>query len=68
LKSIPEYKTSLDPDARSISNRFRISVAFGLSIDEVNQWSIQNNISILDHRALRYGMIDVEIPQAVLMR
>src|SRR6187551_154510 len=58
----PEYKTSLDPDTRSNSKQYRISVAPGLPIDELNQWANQNNISILDQRALRYGMIDVEIP------
>jgi hypothetical protein len=59
----PEYKTSLDPNTRSTSNQFRVSVAPGLSIDELNQWANQNNFTILDQRALRYGMIDVEIPR-----
>ncbi len=59
----PEYKTTLDPDARSAASRFRISVAPGLDQDEVNQWAIQNHIILLDQRTLKYGMMDVEIPR-----
>jgi len=60
----PEYKTELNPDSRSASTQYRITVAPNLSIDEVNQWAQQHHINILDHRALRYGMMDVDITQS----
>jgi hypothetical protein len=60
----PLYKTTRGPDSRSNSNRYRISVAPGLAVEEVNAWAIENRFIILDNRALRYGLLDVEIPAA----
>lgn len=60
----PEYKTTLDPDTRSNSNQYRVSIAPGLSLDEVNKWATNNQIIILDSRVLRYGLLDVEISSA----
>src|SRR4029079_5290067 len=41
--------------------QFRVSVAAGLSADEINHWAQDNNIIVLDQRALRYGMIEFHV-------
>ncbi len=57
----PGYKIGLSTDARASVHRLRLTVAPGLAKADVIDWAIQNGISILDARALSYGVLDIEV-------
>ena len=56
----PAYKVAVDPMDRSHSERFRLSLAPGLQLEEINAWASLNQIILLDTRVFAYGLIDVQ--------
>ncbi len=62
----PSYKLGIDPADRSLANRFRLTVAKGLTKEEMETWTRQTRGRILDTRGLPFGLMDVEIPPASL--
>jgi hypothetical protein len=53
------YKKDPELPDRSASHLYRLSVAPGLPIEEVNAWASAHQISLLETRLLTYGSIDV---------
>ena len=58
----PSYKVGIDINDRSEANRFRLSIAPGMNMEEISVWAEQNEITLLDTRAAVFGFIDAEIP------
>lgn len=55
----PSFKWNLSTDARGNNIKARVAVAPGMKKDEIVSWSAQNEISLLDIRALDFGIIDI---------
>ncbi len=60
------YKLGINVDDRSYSNRFRLSIAPGMSKEEIMDWALQHEIKIIDSRAAEYGFIDVEVQESYI--
>ncbi|HJW28521.1 MAG TPA: S8 family serine peptidase, partial [Saprospiraceae bacterium] len=58
----PHYKLSFDPNQRAGVSRFKLAIAKSMTDVEINQWATDHQVSLLDIRALKYGMIDVALP------
>lgn len=59
----PDYKVGIDLSARSNDNRYRLTIAPGMTQDELIAWAELNQINILDTRMYAYGFIDVEVQE-----
>ena len=57
------YKWDTNLQDRSADQRYRITIAPSLSIEELQLWATQNNIRLLDTRATTFGFIDVDIDE-----
>jgi hypothetical protein len=60
------YKLGVDIHDRSNANRFRLSVAPGLTEEEILNRSLQHQMILTDTRALAFGFVDVDISLAHL--
>ena len=58
----PAYKIGMDIQDRSQTNRFRLSIASGMKLEEIQKWADQHEIILLDTRAATFGFIDAEVP------
>lgn len=57
----PNYKLGYLSEDRSSIQKLRISIAPGLVPSEILKWADLNDITLLDIRAIAFGLIDVEI-------
>src|SRR6187431_1861363 len=58
----PDFKIGTDISDRSQSNSYRLSIAPGMGLEEINSWADQHKITVLDTRAASFGFIDAEVP------
>ncbi len=61
----PDYKIGITTENRSASDKLRLSIAPGIKQEEILEWAINNNVTLLDMRALIFGFIDVEVQDGV---
>ncbi|MEP6794729.1 MAG: hypothetical protein ABJB16_10415, partial [Saprospiraceae bacterium] len=59
----PDYKNAIPFSIRSEINNLRLTVAPGMSLSEIERWASDDNIALLDKRALQFGFIDIEVRQ-----
>src|SRR4029079_6193646 len=56
----PEYKKARSLSSRTDTHKLRLSIAPGMSLTEIEKWAEENNFSLLDLRAMKFGFIDVD--------
>ena len=55
------YKLSINIDSREEVHHLRISVAPGMTLEEVMEWVNEFEITLLDVRPLSFGMLDIKV-------